>query len=266
MAFMTINTQGADTAERAEGRAWPRWRVWLIRGWYALLSLLTLSMGSGAFRLVLGEPEAGQHFAYGAVTVLKLLAMGGVFAICWTGGRSVVAFQFLVVGAFAWSVSEMLWAAPPVDWTPGSSFLASAVIWFLPLILLRPNRRELVSLSLRPSAVLVILAVLLAVPALINATHLGGLAEPGADEVFYDMSSLWVVVAAQALFSALRPRGSRWLPRIIALAAGWLGLLAVVWPEDLASPGRAWGAALIVWAVLFAVSASRESRRVAVVR
>jgi hypothetical protein len=265
MAFMTIKMQGTDPVAGAEDRTWPRWRVWMIRVWYALLSLLTVSMGSGAFRLVLGEPEVGQHFGYGAVTVLKFLAVGGVFAICWTGGRSVAAFQFLVVGSFAWSVSELLWAVPPGDWTPGSSFLASVVIWFLPLILLRPNRRELVSLKLRPSAVLLALAALLAVPAVINATQLGGLAEPGADEGFYDMSSLWVVVAAQALFSALRPRAGRWLPRIIALATGWLGALSVVWPEDLASPGRAWGTALIVWAVLFAAAAEMATRRASVV-
>ena len=262
MVFMTINTQGPDTVS-ADVRRWPTWRVWSIRVWYGLLSLLTLSMGSGAIRLVMGEPEAGQHFGFGAVTVLKFLAMGGVFAICWTGGRSVVAFQFLVVGSVAWSVSEMLWALPPADSTPVASALSGVVVQFLPLILLRPHRRELLSLQLRPSAVLLALAVLLAVPAVINAAQLGGLAMPGADESFWDMSSLWVVVAVQALFAALRPRDSRWLPRIIAVATGWLGLLAVLWPEDLASPGRAWGAALIVWAILFGAAAELGNRQVA---
>lgn len=260
MASMTLNTQGTDTVS-ADVRGWPRWRVWSIRVWYGLLSLLTLSMGNGAVRLVMGEPDAGQHFGFGAVTVLKLLAMGGVFAICWTGGRSVLAFQFLVVGSVAWSVSEMLWALPPADSTPVASVLSGVVLQFVPLILLRPHRRELVSLQLRPSAVLLALAVLLAVPAVINATHLGRLAMPGADEGFWDMSSLWVVVAVQALFAALRPRDNRWLPRIIAVATGWLGLLAVVWPEDLTSPGRAWGAALIVWAILFAAAAELVNRQ-----
>ena len=261
MPSMTINTQGTDAAARAEDRAWPRWRVWSIRVWYALLSLLTLSMGSGALVLVLGKAETGEHFGSGAVTVLKFLAMGGAFAICWTGGRSVVAFQFLVVGSVAWSASELLWAVRPEDSTPVTSFLAGLVIWFLPLILLRPNRRELLTLQLSPSVLLLALAVLLAVPALTYAARLGELANPGSGEGFYDMSSVWFVLAAQAGFAALRPRRSRWLPRIMALATGWLGLLALVWPDDPTSPGRAWGDALLIWAIMFAVVAEVLNRR-----
>lgn len=259
MASMTINTPGTDTAAGAEESTWPRWRVWTIRAWYALLSLLLMAMGGGAVYLVLGLAEADEHFASGSVTVAKYLAMGGVFAICWTGGRSVVAFHFLVVGSVAWSVGGLLWAVPPPDETPVSSALASLVIWFLPLVVLRPHRRDLLGLHLRPSAVLLVLAVLLAVPALEYAVEIGRLTTPNYPK--YDMTCLWVVLAAQAVFSALRPRGSRWLPRIIALATVWLGLLALIWPEDATSPGRAWGAAMLIWAMVFAAAAELQNRR-----
>jgi hypothetical protein len=55
--------------------------------------------------------------------------------------------------------------------------------------------------------------------------------------------------------------GNCWLPRFVALAAAWTGLLAVIWPHDQSSPGRAWGAALICWALLFAAAVEVETRR-----
>ena len=82
------------------------------------------------------------------------------------------------------------------------------------------------------------------------------------DKFHYDARTLGVVVAAQAaVLAALRPRASRWLPRFVALAAVWIGLLAVIWPNDVASPGRGWGAVLICWALLFAAAAEVEARR-----
>jgi hypothetical protein len=265
---MTISAQQGTTAPQDwEERPWPAWRTWTIRVWYGLLSGWAVLMAHGVLSLVLGRAGAGEHFVYGTVTVFKLLACGGVFGLCWTGGRSVLSFHFLVVGSVAWSASELLWAQQPPGSTPVASAIATGVLWFLPLIVLRPNRRELLRLRLQPSAALLPLTLVLAVPAVLEAVRLGALATTGPTYGLYaDGCSLAVVLAAQAVFSALRPRDGRWLPRIVGAAAGFVGLLAVVWPDDVASPGRAWGGGLIAWSALYLAVAELENRWHAVAR
>jgi hypothetical protein len=261
---MTTGTARDGTTSLQPLDRWPRWLVWVIRGWYGLLSLWALSMARGVVELGLGEAGPGESFGYATVTAWKLLATGGVLVICWTGGRSVVAFQATVVGLVAWSVSEMLWVAQPVDASPVLSTVASLVIWFLPLIALRPNRRELFRLQAHPSAVLLLVAVVAAVPLAIDAQRKGDLVlAPSLAEYHVPslMTGLGCVLAAQAVFAALRPAGNRWLPRAVALTAAWSGLAAIVWPEDIGSFGTVWGAALIVWACVFAGTAEFESRR-----
>jgi hypothetical protein len=239
--------------EQVDNQHWPRWRVWTIRIWYALLSLWTLGMAQWAARM--GQAGPGEHFGYGSVTAWKLIALGGVFAICLTGGRSVVAFHALVVGWGAWFLSERLFPAPPQDETSILSIITTVMLWLLPLVLLRPHRRELMRLDLRPSAILLPLAVAAAVPLSMYSVRQGNLG------ISVDACMLGVVVAAQAVLAALRPRRSRWLPRFVALAAGSIGLLAVIWPHDLTSLGRGWGGALICWALLFAAAGELEARR-----
>lgn len=257
--------QGMDIHATRESAAhveqWPRWRVWSIRVWYGLLSLWTLSMAQWVARIWQAEP--GERFVYGSVTAWKLLAVGGVLVICWTAGRSVVAFHTLVVGWSAWLLSERLFAVALPDETPVATALITVVLWLLPLIVLRPRRRELARVDLRPSAVLLPLGLVVAVPASVYAVRHGNLAIgfEGSTRLHYDACGLGAVLAAQAVFAGLRPRANRWLPRCVAFAAGWIGLLAVVWPKDLTSPGRGWGAAILCWAVLFAIAAEVEAKR-----
>jgi hypothetical protein len=241
-----------ETQEQtAQNQHWARWRLWTIRICYALLSVWALLMAQWGFRLWQADP--GYHFGYGSVTAWKLLAVGGVFAICLTAGRSVVAFYALMVGWASWFLAERLYPAAPEEETGILSILTTVVLWLLPLVLLRPNRRELLRPELRPSAILLPLALVAAVPLLIYSVRQG--------RTDQDSGILGVAVAAQAVLAALRPRHTRWLPRFVALAAGSIGLLAVIWPDDLGSPGRAWGAALIGWALLFAAAAEVEARR-----
>jgi hypothetical protein len=207
--------------------------------------------------LILGQAGPGEHFAFATVTAWKLLATGGVFGICWSGGRSVVAVQAVVVGWFGWILSDRLWAVEPAGSTPLMSAVATVVLWLLPLVLLRPNRRELFTPRLRASAYLSPMAVGAAVPLVIYSIRQGGLATAGLPEAdaAYALTALGVVLAVQAVFAALRPSGSAWLPRFVALAAVWVGLGAIIWPNDLGSLGLTWGAALLAWGIAFAVCA-----------
>lgn len=251
------------TVTTADDR-WPRWRVWTIRIWYGLLSLWALSMSAGVVRLALGQAGPGERFAYATVTAWKLLAVGGVLAICWTGGRSVVAFQAVACGQLCWILAESLYAAQPADATPVGSAVGTVVLWLVPLLLLQPDRRELLRLRTQPSAILLPLALAAAVPLAIYAAHQGNLAnDPAhADSVSaYDTTLLGVVLAGQAVFAALRPRCTVWLPRLVALAAAWIGLAGVIWPDDMGSIGRGWGAAVIAGAIAFAAANEAEARR-----
>ncbi|WP_130511867.1 hypothetical protein [Krasilnikovia cinnamomea] len=254
--------QSASTPSGA-GERWPRWRVWIIRIWYGLLGLWALSMSQGVVRLILGDAGADERFTYVVVTAWKLLALGGVLGVSWTGGRSVVAFQAVVVGFVGWWGSELLYAVHPADATPAASMIATVVLWLLPLVLLRPHRGELARFHARPSAVLLPLALVAAVPLCVYAVRQGDLATGlnGRVEVYYVSSGLGLVLAVQVVFAGFRPRGSRWLPRFVALVAVCTGLAAIVWPDDLTSPGRGWGIALVCWALLFMVGAEVEVNR-----
>ncbi|RZU53374.1 hypothetical protein EV385_5295 [Krasilnikovia cinnamomea] len=237
--------------------------MWIIRIWYGLLGLWALSMSQGVVRLILGDAGADERFTYVVVTAWKLLALGGVLGVSWTGGRSVVAFQAVVVGFVGWWGSELLYAVHPADATPAASMIATVVLWLLPLVLLRPHRGELARFHARPSAVLLPLALVAAVPLCVYAVRQGDLATGlnGRVEVYYVSSGLGLVLAVQVVFAGFRPRGSRWLPRFVALVAVCTGLAAIVWPDDLTSPGRGWGIALVCWALLFMVGAEVEVNR-----
>lgn len=260
---MDINATPAPTTPVDQDGGWLRGRIWSIRIWYGLLGLWALLMARGVVYLAFGQTDPGERFSSGSVSAWKLLATGGVLVICWTGGRSVVAFQAVATGWTAWLLSERLVAVPAPDQTPIATAVATAVLWLLPLVLLRPRRRELRRPDLRPSAILLPLALAAAIPLAIYAVHHGNLSTGayGGTAARYDACGLGAVLAVQAVFAALRPHGSRWLPRLVAIAAAWVGLLAVVWPHDVTSPGRVWGVVLIGWAALFAAAAEWETRR-----
>ncbi|MGB8019712.1 MAG: hypothetical protein WCF04_00625 [Candidatus Nanopelagicales bacterium] len=250
---------------------WSRWRQWAIRIWYGLLSVWVLLMAHGVMDVATGRVASGEQFLSATVTAWKLLAAGAVIVICWTAGRSVVAFQALVVGMVAWSVAEWLWATPEADATPALSAISSIVLWFVPLVALRPQRRELLNVHPTWYLPLLALAASAAVPLLVYALHQAALVtDPTGSEAAREATSMGVVLAAQICFAALRPGGTRWVPRLVVAAAGCVALAAIAWPDDIASPGRAWGAALAAWSVAFAVTVetagSRRGRKGAGVR
>jgi len=241
---------------------WPRWRVWAIRVWYGLLSLWAALMASSVVRMVFGQAGSGEHFGFATVSVWKLLATGGVLVICWTGGRSVVAYQALVVGVIATTLSDRLWAVEPVDSTPVLSALAMIVLWLLPLVALRPNRRDLFRLHPQFSVVL-LMAIAAAVPLIYYSICQGALATGGGGALVdsaYALTALGVVLAAQAILAAFRVSSTSWFPRFVALTAVWIGTAAMIWPDDLGSLGLAWGAVLAGWGCVFAAAAEVQRR------
>lgn len=259
---LEADTEPGDATAFSAPDHWPRWRVWAIRFWYGLLSLWALSMARGVVSLASGDTRPGEHFTFATATAWKLLAIGAVLIICWTGGRSVVAFHALVVGWFGWILSERLWAVQPADSSPAASALVTLVLWFLPLLVLRPDRQQLRRLRAKPSAILLLIALTAAVPLIIYSVRQGELAtDPGGAAAAYDLTALGVVFAAQAIFAAMRPERSLWLPRLVALAAAWIGLAAIIWPDDSGSFGRTWGAALVGWGLAFAAASEVETRR-----
>jgi hypothetical protein len=255
-----MDTENRVTRANHDDR-WTGWRVWTIRVWYALLGLWTASMAHWAVRL--GQAAPGEHFVTGAVTGWKLLAVGGVFVICWTGGRSVVAFHTLAIGWAAWLLSERLVTNPAPDDTPVLTAIVTVVLWLLPVVLLRPRRRQLLRPDLHVSAVLLPLALFAAVALSIYAVRQGDVSThlTRGSNAAYDACGLGVVLAAQAVYAALRPAGTAWLTRSVGVAVAWIGLMAVIWPDDLTSPGRGWGTVMIGWAVLFTAVAEIEARR-----
>ena len=260
---MDIRVARSDPTEEEELQRWPRWRVLAIRVWYGLLGLWALLMAQGVVTLALGQVASDERYGYWTVSAWKLLAIGGVLGVCWTGGRSVVAFQSVVLGWVGWSGAERLFASSPPDETPVLSALTTVALWLLPLILLRPCRRELLRVRARPSVILLALAVVAAVPLCWYAVRQGDLATGlyGRAVIYYSACQLGIVLTVQATFAAVRPRGSRWLPRFVALATAWIGLAAIIWPHDLTSPGRGWGIALGCWALVFVAGSELVSRR-----
>ena len=147
------------------------------------------------------------------------------------------------------------------DATPIGSGISSIVIWFVPLVALRPHRKDMLRLSTRTTVPLLVLAAGASVPWLVYAVLQGRLAtDPNGSDAARDATTMAVVLAAQIAFAALLPRGTRWLPRVVTGATALVGLAAMLWPEDIASPGRAWGAALVVWSAGFAAVAEVRLR------
>ena len=101
------NVQRADTSPSS----WPTWRVVLIRIWAGLLTVVMLLWAQWVLRL--GSAADGQHFMYAGSSVFKLLSLGGITWLMWTGGRSVAAYWMIGVGQSVWAVTSVV--APQLD-------------------------------------------------------------------------------------------------------------------------------------------------------
>ena len=223
---------------------WPRWRVALIRVWAALLTALGLMMASGVAQIADAGPD--ERFMYASSTVWKMLSLGGVAFVMWTGGRSVAAYWAIATGQLVWMISGIL--SPQPDGNGIALTLVNLVIFYGPLIALRPRRRELLRPRFRPSAVLAAMAVAGSVFLAGFAVHLS---RTLAGEIGFDMVGLYLILGAMALFAALRPAGGQLVAPLVAAATVLVGVAAMMFPNDQASAGQLGGALLIAGGLAF---------------
>lgn len=224
---------------------WPRWRVILIRVWAGLLTGQALLMAQGI--VMIGTASPGDRFMYATSTIWKLLSLGGVALLLWTGGRSVVSYWAIAVGQLVWVVAGLLAPAQPGANGPLLN-LVNLVIFYGPLIALRPQRRQLLHPQFQTNLISLCIAVVGSIPLVLFAAHL---ARQLKGELGFDMVGLYLVLPAMGLFAALQPQGQRWIAQVVGAGAALTGIAAVVLPHELASPGVLGGALLLSGGAVF---------------
>lgn len=228
---------------------WPRWRVFLIRLWAGLLTVYALVMAQGI--VVIGTASPGDRFAYATSTIWKVLSLGGVALLLWTGGRSVISYWAIAVGQLVWAVAGLL--VPQPEGNGPLLNLVKLVIFYGPLIALRPQRRELLHPHFQPSPTNLGIAIVGSIPLVLFAVHLVGQLH---GELGFDMVGLYLVLSAMGIFAALQPQGQRWIARVVGAGAALTGIAAIVYPHGLASPGLLGGALLQSGGTVFAATAT----------
>ena len=152
-----------------------------------------------------------------------------------------------------------------------------AVLVLVPLVVvfaLHPRRRDALRLPDRRRASRPLLALVLIafVPAAVYASAVAsnGRANipPDAAASYAYVPTLWSATVAMtvatilvAFAAASRPSGWPFSAACIAVAAFLFGIASTVNPEVPASPGRAWGAAAILWSFVWSATAVHEWKR-----
>lgn len=234
--------------------SWPRWRVALIRVWAGLLTAQALMMSTGIAQIAAAGPD--ERFMYASSTLWKMLSLGGVAVVLWTGGRNVAAFWAMATGQLVWVIARVL--SPQPDGNGIALTLVNFVIFYGPLIALHPRRRELLRPTFRPSAVLVAMALAGSVPLAAFAVHLS---RTLGGEIGFDMVGLYLILDAMAWFAALRPAGGQFAAPLVAAGTVFVGIAAIVFPSDQASAGRFGGALLIAGGLAFGAVAHWSRQR-----
>jgi hypothetical protein len=211
----------------------------------------------GVVLLVSGQlPSGGWRFAATSVVAWKLLSLGPVVVIFWTAGRSVLAVRALVVGQLCWFLSGLI---SPQDHSSTRMLCARAavsmLVWVGPWLLLAPQRSRLWRapwpVTSRRLFVAAPVGVLL-ISWTVMQTHLditGARPDLPLRELRFDMTGLPLILAASAVLAAVQL--PRWGARSVALAWTYVGVLAVIFNDDWASPGRAVGFALVLAGIAY---------------
>jgi hypothetical protein len=194
--------------------------------------------------VLIASAPTDERFMYATSTVWKLLSLGAVAVVMWTGGRSVAAYWALAIGQLSWLLGGFI--APQPDDGGVIVGTVNMLILYGPLILFRPHRRELLHPNVRPDRVLLGIALVAAVPLILFAWHLP---TEVSGELGFDMVGLYVALAAGGLLAALRLPRSHWLSVAVATAAALVGAAAILRPHDQASPGILGGLLLLSWAL-----------------
>ena len=225
-------------ASQQSGTSWPRWRVAIIRGWAALLTLYALMMAQGV--VTIGSAGPHEQFMYATSTIWKLLSLGAVIVVMWSGGRSVAAYWALAVGQLAWVIAGVLVPQPDSNGVPLT--MINLAILYGPLIAFRPQRSDLLRPNFRPHRLLLTIAVFGSLPLLVFAARLSGHL---TGELGFDMVGLYAVLAGLSILAAFAPGGRVWLAAIVGLGVALTGIVGIAFPHDLGSPGLISGLSML---------------------
>lgn len=135
------------------------------------------------------------------------------------------------------------------------------------LVYLHPARSRLVELGEGWQPVLAGLAIIGAIPLMIYALDQIDIQRLDiADDLHWEeghfgqMAAWAVAMPALALLTARRTPGWIWVARGAALGTLLMGLISLIYPDNLSSLGTAWGTAAVVGALVFAVAAEMDAR------
>jgi hypothetical protein len=200
-----------------------------------------------------GGDDGGEHRFHdltGVGVVLGVLWLGAVLGLARRGDRRPAALaQLLGIGVAATVATALAGESPVLP-----------VIVLLPglvLLALRADRAEL--RRLRPSPAIAALTIAAAVPLIPYAVGQAHLQAATHDahaslEHYFDMAWIALAMPITAGVAALGIRGWRFAAGCAALAAAIFGVAAILFPGQESSPGAAWGAVAIVWAVTLAAA------------
>jgi hypothetical protein len=138
---------------------------------------------------------------------------------------------------------------------------ALGVLWVL-----HPARGELLRPVVRISPLLVVIALVGAIPLIVYALNMGAAAKeltgpPHHIQRLSWMAGLAVAIELTALLAALRTPGWRIPTWSAALATGIFGVASVMFPQHPASIGTVWGGLAIAAGIIFAAAGEWEARR-----
>lgn len=232
----------------SQSTTWPRWRVAMIRMWAGLLTAYMLLMAHGV--LIIGTVAPDERFMAGSSTVWKLLSLGGAVFVLWSGGRNVAGYWAIATGQLVWVVAGIL--EPQADGNGPMLTLINLLLFYGPLVALRPHRRDLLHPRFEWSPVLLASTLVASVPLVLFAVTLARRLD---GDIGFDMVGLYLILAAMALLASGRPRGGHALAPIVGVAAVLTGLAAILLPDDIASAGQVGGALLVAFGAAFTTAA-----------
>jgi hypothetical protein len=251
-----------------------RWRGPVRRvaffAWATILSLVSGITFIGVTVLTLGLWLAHRNADTTPVTDLGFFALGAIITAGFVGQlrapeRHIAGLQQAFIGLLTLGVAGLIGGRLEPLTGAGIFLVASAL-----LVALHSARRAFLKVGTRLSAPLAALALLAALPAaayaatmLVQARHAGPscfLGRCAHGDRFAELAALASAIVALGVLAAARPEGWRLTAWSAGAGAALVGAASLVWPALPGALGRAAGALVVVWGVLFVAVAEWEWR------
>jgi deazaflavin-dependent oxidoreductase (nitroreductase family) len=240
----------------------------------AILSLLVGVTFAGVTVLTIGLWLAHRNPDTTPVTDLGFFALGfiiiggGLASQLWAPERHVAGVQQVVLALLALGVAGLI--GDRIEPLVGSlAFLLATAVLFA----LHPARGEVLRLGNRLSALLAVMAVLAAIPAVGYAAGMLGLARQAGPSCFLgrcargdrlaEMAALALAIALVGTLAAWKPPGWRLSAWCAGTSSIVVGLASIALPDAPGAVGQAGGAFVVAWGVLFVAAAEWEATRTA---